>query len=633
MEEKKRRYDNDKFWVAEEIGFFGWPKPEQPIANTGDKKIAAVYQTWSTEAYLPYMYHSLLSQILYTDILDKADIYIYVEEHFHEYTVHQFSGLIDPSAIIKVPKWNAVKYQVTSDERLKDYEIVVVSDSDMFYFTEQPSKLYQKIEDYYRFGNGILLVKDDGKQADETFWSRHLYLNNGIPKKGQYLNFFDKQLGLTPEFLKDWLDNNNWYVSPFFAYRPKDFVNEEYKQYAQACADNSFYCDETVWIMWALANKIDIVGVQDAIDLVDVVLEFPGDTFMEFRGSRMISNSLSLVHPLAIPNQVNPTCVELINHIKKEYRKKAKGDNLLELTVSRSWRAFGKQQFVAICELVDKIGFKYDLDFHININEIEGEDNFDQDLVDRATSYARINGHSLTIYRDEFYKEYARSKNLSEDIIVKFGEWQWIYHLLMYHKLYFQNRVKYLLTYDDDILFNDKPIGELEHLLTYQIPFACADQFADSDKCMMGKLCVHFGAYINDEYYANTSCLQATNSGFMGLDNTMFEKFTNNDQFAEMVKMFEFRKWDHKTMTGEGYDSYKILLQEQSFLGILNRAFSNRTHRVLDEKDGYIISSDLEQIRKSKIEHYVSVAKYTDEYVNKLNARYEKYFEITSEYC
>ena len=51
--EKKRRYDNDKFWVAEEIGFFGWPRLENPIVNTGDKKIAAVYQTWATEAYLP----------------------------------------------------------------------------------------------------------------------------------------------------------------------------------------------------------------------------------------------------------------------------------------------------------------------------------------------------------------------------------------------------------------------------------------------------------------------------------------------------------------------------------------------------------------------------------------------------
>lgn len=626
--EKKRRYDNDKFWVAEEIGFFGWPKPKDPVVNTGDKKIAAVYQTWATEAYLPYMYHSLLSQILYTDILEKADIYIYVEEHFHEYTVHQFSGLIDPSMIIKVPKWNAVKYQVTSDERLKDYEIVVVSDSDMFYFTETPSRFYQKIEDHYKFNNGVLLVKDDGKSAEETFWARHEYLNKEI-EKDQYLKFFKDQIGLSEAKLEEWLKEDFWYVSPFFAYRPKDFVNEEYKKYAQTCADHSFFCDETVWLTWALANNINIVGVQDAIDLVDVVLEFSGNNFMEFRGSRIPSNSLSLIHPLAIPNQVNPICVELLEHIKKQFRAKDKEQTL---TVSRSWRGFGKQQFVAICELINKIGLKYTLDFHININEIEGEETLDEQYLEMAIRYAEIYGHELTVYRDSFFKEYARSKNVKEELIDKFSEWQWIYHLLMYHKLYFQNRVTYLLTYDDDILFNEKLIGELEYLLTNQVPFACADQFADSDKCMMGKLCVHFGSYINDEYYANTSCLQATNSGFMGLDNTIFEKFANNDQFAEMIKMFEFKKWDHKTMTGSGYDSYKILLQEQSFLGILNRALSNRTHRVLDERDEYIISSDLDRIRQSKIEHYVSVSKYSEEYLTKLEQRFQKYFIEIGEY-
>jgi|GEM_PF-4134365 len=291
------------------------------------------------------------------------------------------------------------------------------------------------------------------------------------------------------------------------------------------------------------------------------------------------------------------------------------------LVVARSWRVFGKQQFVAIKELCDKLSKLIRLEFHININE-----ETDEILLKILTNYVNRRGCSLKIYKDLFFDEYAESKGIDSRKIEQFKEWKWIYHLLLYQFLYEKQGVDYLLSYDDDILFNDQNIADVEHYVLRKIPFAIADQYVDGDKCMMGKLCVHFGAWINDEYYSNFGNEFSSNSGFLGINNDIFKHFTSAEDFGKMIDMFEYKKWDHLTMQGSGYESYKILLQEQSFLGILNKAFSNRNHIVLHEKDGYLISSNLKKTQSSRVEHYIGILKYTAVYLDEIEKRFERYY-------
>jgi hypothetical protein len=619
METKLKRYTSEKFWVAEQIGFKNWPKPNTQIHSKGEKSIVTIYQTWSTEAYMPYMYHSLLSQIMYTDILEKSDVYIFVDEERHEYAKFLFQHIIHEDNIIKVPKWDAVKYKVTSHPILRQYETVVVIDSDMFFYSKTKNNIYQNIEDWYKINSGILLIEDK-TPADETFWSRRKYLNHVVSEE-EYIDFLVDNTDLNKEEFETWLETGVWSVSPFFAYQPKTFVNEEYIKFAEICSDKEFLCDETVWLVWAKANKIPVRAVQHEIEGVSITLEFTEKNLEEYIDN-LPANVISLIHPLADPNKVNPICANLLKMYQRSFRNLSKTPRKQgSLVVARSWREFGKQQFVAICELCEKLN-DYDLEFHININE-----ELDTTFLEMAMDYVDLNGHSLTIYEDQFFDQYALKKEAGVERVEKFKDWKWIYHLLLYHYLFHEKGVDYLLTYDDDILFNEKPIGELLYLLSNRTYFSCADQYADSDKCMMGEVCFQLGPKMNDEYYANTSNHFATNSGFMGLNNKMFNLFKSNEMFQSMLDLFEYKKWDHKTMTGMNYDHYRILLQEQSFLSILNRALSGRTHRVLDSADGYIISSDLEKIRQSKIEHYVSVSKYSDEYLNKLEERFEKYRE------
>ncbi len=522
-----KKYAYNKFWLAEQFDFDKLPVSHNLVKNT-DKSIAITYHLWNTEAYMPYIYYSILSQLTYTDVSKEADIYLFVQEEFYEYAAYVFRNLLDKDCIIKVSHEEAQKHNTLTNLILQDYKVVVCCDADLFFKSNNNSKsfqFYNKLKKYYEKNNVVII----DEVHDELVKSRILIYE--------------------PNIITSWPPNKKTRIK---------------------------YLD----------------------DLYFSELEF--------------------LNLLTKGNEFNPENLNILKQIERDLKVKENRENT-NLVVSRSWREFKEQQFVAICELVNKFA-DYKLDIHININlEI------DQVLLKKLDNYLLDSGHVLTIYTDNELDKYALKNGATETHLVKFKEWGWIYHLLLYHKLYYEFGVDYLLTYDDDIFFNEKPIGELLYLVNNQVPFACADQYADSDKCMMGKLCVLFGVEINDEYYANTSALYSTNSGLMGLNNTMFSKFKKGDDFIKMLDLFEYRRWDHKTMSNLGYDDYKILLQEQSFLGILNRAFSNRTHRILDEKDEYIISSDLEQIRKSKVEHYVSVSKYSDEYLQKLQNKVIEY--------
>ena len=288
-----------------------------------------------------------------------------------------------------------------------------------------------------------------------------------------------------------------------------------------------------------------------------------------------------------------------------------------EIVIARSWREFNKQQFVAVCELLRVFRGKT-VKIHLNIN---GEVNSEYVT---AIKGALTHDSELIIYDNRFLDDFARSHQIPVSIIEQFSKWQWIYHILLYYYLY-QKGTPYILTYDDDILFKIRDIGEVFYNVEHHVPFSIKDQYYDADKCMMGKLCQTLGAWVSDEYLACSSNGMPTNSGFMGFLTQIFEPF---DSLFQMVSLFEFKEWDHKTMQGSGYDTYKILLQEQSFLGIMSRATSNRKHVVLHEKEGYLISSDLDIMKKSKILHYIGTLKYEDEYLEKLNTLHNIYRQM-----
>jgi hypothetical protein len=282
-----------------------------------------------------------------------------------------------------------------------------------------------------------------------------------------------------------------------------------------------------------------------------------------------------------------------------------------KLVVARSWREFKTQQAAAVYSLYEV--FKdYDVHLHLVINDHKNEA-----LIEALRK--KMPNWKINIYDNLFFDEYALLRGATPDQIAEFPKWMWIYHLLLYHFLWHSHREDYVLTYDDDIFFRERP-EEVCHKVNNKIPFCMADQHSDSDKPLMGKLVLHFGNWIHDEYYACWGSTWSSNSGFMGLANrAIFENFSSPEDFRKMLDMFEYRVYRHEDDNTDWKD-YRILLQEQSFLGILNRAFSNRKHAVLIPEYGYSINDH----SISKVHHYVAKAKLAPEFQQRIKSKYEE---------
>jgi hypothetical protein len=288
-----------------------------------------------------------------------------------------------------------------------------------------------------------------------------------------------------------------------------------------------------------------------------------------------------------------------------------------EIIVARSWREFGKQQAAAVWGLYRILG-RRKVTLHLCING-----DVEQAYVDE---FNKLRGWQVIIYNNEFFDRYALKRGATLEQISKFSEWMWIYHILLYHYLWFVLGESYVLTYDDDIIFKGEP-GEAMHKINERIPFSMGDQFSDSDKPLMGKLVLHFGNWIHDEYYSCWGSTVSSNSGFMGLINKeIFSPFASPEDFRKLLDMFEYKKYRHEE-DNKTWEQYKILLQEQSFLGILNRSLSKRRHEVLLEEYGYSVSNP----SISKVEHYVAKKKFEPEFKTKNENLFREFLKHINE--
>jgi hypothetical protein len=293
------------------------------------------------------------------------------------------------------------------------------------------------------------------------------------------------------------------------------------------------------------------------------------------------------------------------------------------MIVSRSWREFNKNQAIGLLSLYKKIWW-IKPKFHLNINGYV-------DINWLNFVYEFVPKDNIFLYNDDFLKNYAISSGVDSTIVEKFSQWKWIYHILLYHYLWSVKGYNYIVTYDDDILFNEKPIDEIIGCINEKVPFAIGESQIFSDKPMFGRICNYFGdSYdINIFFWFCTNQDVSCNSGFMGVDNTIFARYkTLND----ICSMFSYIPYKHRELLHyEDFHSFKNffhgLLEEQSFLSINNKAFNPTTFITLREKDGYLIEySEIKEgySEKSKVEHYLGLKKYENLYESRVNMEFER---------
>jgi hypothetical protein len=289
---------------------------------------------------------------------------------------------------------------------------------------------------------------------------------------------------------------------------------------------------------------------------------------------------------------------------------------LQEIHIARAWRTFGTQQIVAVHSL-HKAFPEFNFHFHIVATDVPTSDQLGH--FKECLPHDRI---SFGFYTMEIIDDYAVSCGATEEHLNKFKEWRWIYHLLLYHALFYEEKIDYVLTYDDDIFFQGD-LKLVKDILSQKIPFSIEDMHADGDKCMFPQLISYLGPGVFENYYSAPNNHLSSNSGFMGINlKTIFSQFPRGENFREMLEMFQYSKYEHGK-TGLHWKEYKVLLQEQSFLSILSRSL-NPMHIVLSQaEDGYSVS----QVETSPVQHYVAEKKLAQEFRDRVQEEYAKILE------
>lgn len=230
--------------------------------NEGDK-LCVVYCVWANKGYVKFLYLSLLTQLMNTDVI-KYDIRIFVSEDLYDFVLNLLSPILDSSKLIKTPNGMSFKYGISVHPELKKYQVINFTDTDAFVFSKDKN-VYTKIYQFHKKNPDKILMCNDIGGAMETFSSRHKTLTkfNNL-SFDEYITHFKDWFKNGVSKIEDYLDTKKWYLSCHFSYNQKIYDNFKYTSYICNSLYKQFGCDETVWIMYIIANSYKILRISKA---------------------------------------------------------------------------------------------------------------------------------------------------------------------------------------------------------------------------------------------------------------------------------------------------------------------------------------------------------------------------------
>ena len=287
-----------------------------------------------------------------------------------------------------------------------------------------------------------------------------------------------------------------------------------------------------------------------------------------------------------------------------------------KIVVSRLWKKRGIQQYFSLLQF-SKEFWDFEIDAHILIDDWSHKDDWTDEIVRLSTPHRPNFPMKITFYTIEEIENWLVKKvGISAKWISKFDNFKHIYHLLLYFYLYKEKGIDYLVSYDDDVVFNKKVAGgidEVDGLITKKIPFVIDENHCPiSDKGMFYKLCKHFDKDLTQDYYKFNPNGLGVNAGFMGIDLDIIFKFFEDD-FEELLSLFDYTFFD-KSLLDLSYTFAEKRLhdtQEQSFLSIMTHCFSSQEIFRLSNNLGYFFDTPIQEaVNKSKLIHFTGDRKY-----------------------
>jgi len=212
---------------------------------TNNKELVLCYSVFGQMSYLKLLFFSLLTQYTFTDIVNY-NIKIFVEEYWHPKVEELLGDIIGSSNIIKMPQGLCYKHHVVNHSSIKDYEVVVINDTDSFVLSDKfNSNIYSDIYNYHHQNTDTAMFAFRGKQSRQSYNAAFKNLN---PNNIEYKDYRDI-FSLT----ENYLDEVKWFHSCHFSYNSSIFNKSDIDKilWSDLILDASFaraQCDETVFI-------------------------------------------------------------------------------------------------------------------------------------------------------------------------------------------------------------------------------------------------------------------------------------------------------------------------------------------------------------------------------------------------
>lgn len=244
--------------------------------------ICLLYAVWNNPLYLKLLYLSLISQFYFTDV-KCIDIKVFVD---HKLEAEARALLPSFVKVIKVSQ-NLNKHYITLHPSLKEYDRIIISDCDTFFFGEQ-RELYRYISESNN--KSLCMMKYVGEKVANVLGERVVL--SKFKKVEEYLEELANLLSITVPKLHEYY-SRIWYLSCLIDIPSYVFTSKDWEMHVKACQNRlGTWCDETVFLTYAWTRDIKVVDLSSLGNDIHVVLAPKTKEFMKD------PKGLGIIHPL-----------------------------------------------------------------------------------------------------------------------------------------------------------------------------------------------------------------------------------------------------------------------------------------------------------------------------------------------
>lgn len=250
--------------------FFNGRIKDYDMKGGGD--MVVVCHVWGDLDYLKYLYISLLSNYLFTDI-SEFDLKIFVGNELMKEGEEKVRELFFPFTDQIYFKDNPYKYFTTFYDEVEEYEFIAHIDSDLFFYGKKRN-FYTSILKYFR------KYKREGKECPYICFGDYKYRSNEFrlcnwaigrdvvnPQNyDEVKNFLVRcPLDFDRNDITNWLKNAIWPWNIFYSYNKENYSDDEFGSFIKWWYQetNEWWEEEKIYWIYSNFKNYSLKGIND----------------------------------------------------------------------------------------------------------------------------------------------------------------------------------------------------------------------------------------------------------------------------------------------------------------------------------------------------------------------------------